>query len=129
MVMKHIMSLWIKISSLIVIGFLGYSLYWTIIIWFSHDYAPRSISQLLIVYSLPFLLIFMGWYYSPFLYYAWARNSDSEKMQSFTKLVAVSFMVLTSLSIIVNLKSVEDIFLLIPFTLFVLTLFYYGWRN
>ena len=127
--MKHIMSLWVKISSLIVIGFLGYSLYWSIIMWFSYDYAPRSISQLLMVYSLPFVLIFMVAYYSPFLYYAWVRNPNSREMQSFTKMVAITLVLFPSLGIIVNLKSVEEIFFIIPFVLFTLPLFYYGWRN
>lgn len=120
---ETIMNWWAKLTSIAIIGLFLYSIYLIIQIFLLPGSVPWWI------YILPFYLLFALIYYYPFFYYGWSKRTDSHTMKTYTKILAIFYNVIALITVVISVKTFEDILIIIPPTLLMIPLIYYGWRK
>lgn len=123
------MNLWIKISSLIIVGFLILGIYYTLKIMFLPIGTPFWIVLL------PFTWIFMIIFYSPVFYYGWVKKPKNKEikngMKFWAKALTVIFPVFTLIGFISpwGLDFPKDILFILPAFAIIGPLYYYAWKK
>ena len=146
---ETIMNIWIKICSLVVVGFVFYSIYLAfsfIGLYFDSqetfyrflalgEYMPKTMSlgsTIFLVFSCLFSTIFGLYFYFPFLYYAWAKKPYIEDMKIYAKIISVILAVCLFLGMI-SAWGLEytgrDFWFVNLLILFLIPLYYYAWRK
>lgn len=132
---ERLMNIWIKISSLAIVGYAFYMIHLGISfveLYNNQTYQFISLSSLIfIVLAVIFTLIFGLIFYSPFFYYAWINKPD-KNWKSFARIISIIFIVSFILGLI-NAWGLdvtgEDAFFISLFILFLIPLYYYAWRS
>ena len=85
-----------------------------------------TLTLLVIIFSIVFGLIF----YSPFFYYGWVKDPDSESWKSFTKIMSVVYVVVVLGGSIFNGVGLLNNIMVIPIVLVLIApWYYYGWKK
>tara|TARA_Y100000310_G_C20088113_1_gene536967 strand:- start:56 stop:490 length:435 start_codon:yes stop_codon:yes gene_type:complete len=144
--MEKIMKWWAKITSLIIIFGVFYSIHLAFsfvelynesqeLYLESQSLGIGSInaislnSTIFFVLTIVFTVIFGLIFYSPFFYYGWVKNPNNKSIKSFTKFMTILYSVAVIFGSIFSINKFSDI-LLIPIALILIgPLYYYAWKK
>jgi len=148
-IIETIMNIWIKISSLVVMSFAVFMIYLAfqfVGLYFDSqetfykflalgEYMPKTMSlssTIISVFACLFSVVFGLAFYSPFLYYAWAKKPYIEDMKIYAKIISVILAVCLFLGMI-SAWGLEytgrDFWFVNLLILFLIPLYYYAWRK
>jgi len=117
------MNIWAKIVSLGVIGFVIWGLYLTLNSFNNSFPLSLKINFALTFFFLTILLLV---FYFPIIYFAWVKKPIKE-MTLYAKIVAIGYFI--SVVFISPIYNGVDIPIMFIVLLFIVPLFYYGWRK
>ena len=122
------MNIWAKISSLVIIYFLIFGIYYTIKILFLSMRTPFW------VIFLPFTWLLMIGFYSPLFYYGWVKKPKNKEIKVWMKFWARGLTIIFPILAVISFigpwgLELTDIPSIIPMFLVIVPLYYYGWRD
>jgi len=80
--------------------------------------------------SIGFTIVFWGWFFSPFFYYGWVKNSNNESWKLYTKIISVIYIIWILGGSIFNGVGLLNNLMFIPIVLAIFTpLYYFAWRR
>jgi len=147
---EKIMYWWAKLSSLVVAYFVLYAIYVTFFgIKTYLDiqetrleaaslglYMPNVLSfgdLMIMLLGLGFSIIFGLYFYSPFLYYGWVKDSKSKHINTIAKIVSViwSGILIYGIFLFISSNAIKptDIIAFLGMLIFAIPLYYFAWRK
>lgn len=129
--MEKIMKWWAKITSLVIIFGVFYSIHlgFSFVELYMDSQFITLNSTIMFVLAIVFTVIFGLIFYSPFFYYGWVKNPNNKDMKSLTKFMTILYSVSVVFGSIFSISKFSDI-LLIPIALILIApLYYYAWRK
>jgi hypothetical protein len=144
--MEKIMKLWAKITSLVVIFGVFYSIHLAFSFVELYNKSQETYlesqaiglnsitaislnSTILFILTIVLNVVFGLIFYSPFFYYGWVKKPNNKNIKSFTKFMTVLYSVAVIFGSIFSISKFSDI-LLIPIALILIgPLYYYAWKK
>lgn len=129
--MEKIMKLWAKITSLIIIFGVFYSIHLAfsfVELYMDSQFITLN-STIFFILAIVFSVVSGLIFYSPFFYYGWVKNPNNKDIKSFTKFMTILYSVAVIFGSLFSINNFSDL-LLIPVALVLIgPLYYYAWKK